>query len=282
MGIISNTVAAVGIAGTITLGALTQWGGGAAITNAKALIMQQADSLGIYHTNEGKLLNKISDLKTNISNLNNQITQLQSSGTADSTQIAALQGQVTDLTNQLNKAQSDLTAAQTNGNALAQRVDDLQAQLDQANKDAADLQTTTTANATVATSDQTAVDQATGTTTTTSTPPATPPADTTTTTTTTVATETQATGSREIDMLTGVPYTMTSDAAVKLNTNADGSVYIYNIGDYNYTAVVNGTTYTIPNDGSQVTIGNLNSLDQHNLTLTKVNGTPQAFWLVKK
>lgn len=271
MGIVANTVAAVGIAGTITLGALTQWGGGAAITNAKALIVQQADALGIFHTNEGKLLNKISDLKTNITSLNNQITQLQSSGTADSTQIASLQAQVTKDQSDLANLNTQLAAANTNGNALAQRVDDLQAQLDQANKDATDLQATTTANATVATSDQTSVDAATSGTTSTTTPPATttpPPA----------TGDVMLSDASNIKMLTGVPYAMGTENVLTLNTLADGTVQVTNTDFRTWTATVNGQAITIA-PSSTATIGKSSDLDKHNLVMSATGKINQDYWL---
>lgn len=244
MGIYLNAVAAVGIAGSLSLGVMTTWNGGASLTAAKNKIVQEADALGVYHTNEGKLLNKISTL-------NAQISQLQISGNADQTQIASLQTQVNNLNTQL--AQSG-----TNQNTLAQRADDLTAQLDQANSDATDLQSTVD-NTTFTASDQASVDTATNGVTA-------PPTDTTTTASASV--ETQAAGSVQVHMLTGVPYAFTSDGQIKLNTLQDGTVVMTNAEPYAVTATVNGQSYTIPTDGTAVTIGDVNTLDQHNMTVT--------------
>lgn len=277
MGIVANTVAAVGIAGTITLGAMSTWGGGAAITNAKALILQQADSLGIFHTNEGQLLNKISGLKQSVANLNSQITTLQGSGTADQTQITNLQKQVSDENAQIATLNTQLTTSQTNGNALAQRVDDLQAQVDQANKDAADLQATTTANATVATSDQTSVTAATSdnlpAANDTGTTPTTPPA---TTTPPPATGDVMLADATNIKMLTGVPYYMSS--TLTLNTLSDGTVQITNSDFKAYTATVGGQTITVA-PSSTVTLGKSSDLDKHNLVMSASGAANQDYWL---
>lgn len=288
MGTVTTALAAVGIAGTLALGAMTTWNGGDALTAAKSKITQEADALGIFHTNEGRLLNKVSALKSNISDLTNQITALQQGGDASAAQIADLQSKLDKANADLKSTQDQLAQAGTNENVMAQRIDDLTAQLDKANADAATLQQTVDTT-TVATSDGAAVDAAVGDTTT--------PPPTDTTPTDPVVTDpapspaptapTMPAGDTEVDYASVTqPHVLIYNGTTKeVQMNVvNGQVQLMNsstVADYDYS-LDGGNTWT-KTPYSFVNIGSTSTIDNTEIQFKNdTTGTITKFWMVNK
>lgn len=258
LGPVASIVASAGIAGTIAIGALATWNGGSELTGAKNLIVQQADALGIYHTNEGKLLNQVSTLKS-------QIATLEANGSTDQTQIASLQAQ-------LKTANDQLTAAQNNGMTLANAVDTQNAAINQANADADSLNTTVQANSTVTTSDQTSVDAALQ------------PADPAPTP------SPSPTPALEVDYVSAtMPIPLVSESGqgvVKLDKSTDGTnLVLYNVSDsQNYTYSTDGTNYTTISTSmsSPTVLGKYGTLTNQELWIKNASGTITTVYLVAK
>jgi myosin heavy subunit len=275
MGLTLNGVIAAGIAGTVTLGAMVTWGGTDALQSAKTKITQQAEAMGIYKSNETKLIEKAKSLKTQIAQLNETIADLQSAGGDNQAMIEDLTNQLANKQIELDKLTEDLAKAQTNGENLAQRIDDLTAELDKANAEADALQVTVnTTNAPI--SDQAAVDEAIDGTVVTD--PATNP------TVEPIGTNPDGSAAKQIWMLTDVPYSMTSDGSIKLNVLTDDTVVIINTTDYDRKVTVLGVTTTVPAQSiNGVAIGTMSELNNHNLTLANQYGsTMGVYYLMAK
>jgi hypothetical protein len=114
------------LTGGITMGALTTYNGGSAISTAKAKITQQGVQLGIFKSQAAQMVAKIQTQK-------DRLAYLEANGTEkDQAEIASLKQQIADY-----EKNADL-----GGDQLAQRILDLQAEVDKANTDSADLQKT--------------------------------------------------------------------------------------------------------------------------------------------
>jgi hypothetical protein len=114
------------LTGGITMGAMTTYNGGSAITAAKDKITQQGVQLGIFKSQSARMVAKIQTQK-------DRLAYLEANGTEkDQAEIADLKAQIA----------SYETNAEAGGEQMAQRVLDLQAEVDKANTDATALQTT--------------------------------------------------------------------------------------------------------------------------------------------
>lgn len=232
------TIASVGISGTIAIGALVTWNGGSALEAAKSKIVAQAESMGIYKSNETKLITKANTLKNKIADLNAQIETLKATGGDQTAKIAELQTELSNTQTELDKTKADLVAAQSNGEKLGQAVDDLTAQLEQANADAAALQKTVD-ETNAEQSDQAAVDNALAEGATTETTPEAPEPQPDP-----VVTQPSFTANETIAMVTGVPDTI-DVADVTFDVDSSQGLYVKNgLGTPITATDSNGKEYT--------------------------------------
>ncbi|MEH7385417.1 FlxA-like family protein [Bacillus sp. JJ1521] len=128
------------LTGAITLGLMTTWNGTDTVNNAITTIQQQAGDLGIYETNENKLVDKINELKTLRDELQGQVATLTSDSNTKQETIDSLNVQIEGLNSQIDSLEADVATANTNGETLAQRIDALEAELQEANDDITRLQ----------------------------------------------------------------------------------------------------------------------------------------------
>lgn len=278
-GVIATTVL-----GTVAIGTLVGWNGGAVIDSAKDKITEQSSQLNIFKANENKLVKKLNTVNAEIAllemdkeELEAKVAELLEAGGDQITlindlkaQVASKTNEITSLTAERDALQAEDDSSQADGEALGAEAQRLQAQLNQANTDAAALQEALDTAETV-TVDQEAVDNAlagvitdTGTT---------PPIEVVNPTG-----ETQVTDSANIKMKTGLPVFLTAKMSLDVQ---NGQVVIINKG-LAASVVVNGATIKLPagDTGDTITaIGAPADLDKHNLTLIEKSGTETYFYL---
>jgi hypothetical protein len=118
---IKETIVAGILAGTVALGALVTYDGGAIVKKATETIAQQAEQLGIYETQQTRLANKINTLKV-------ELADLKLNGTE------ADQAQIDSLTTEIETLEANIDTA---GGEIADRITALEGEVNKANEDAA-------------------------------------------------------------------------------------------------------------------------------------------------
>lgn len=279
MAIFTKAILGSAVAGTIALGAMVTYDGGSTVDLAKTKITEAGQQIGVFKSNETKLVGKVNLLKGEKATLTAEVAELKVQLQAEKdknvtdnerinqleTEIAAKVAEIAELTAEIATLTADLENATGNTAEVVERINALEAELNAANEQAEELQYTLDETV-FATPDQTAVDAAL------SPEPGTPVIDD--------GGETGdlpvPTNYTKVGMISDVPWTITPGMTV--NTEEDGTVTITSINT-TYTANVNGQTFTILDNGEPVAIGNKADLHQEKLDLTASGKTSYYIWL---
>ena len=127
---------ATAITGTaLTLGALVTFQGTETIDLAKTTIIELGEKIGIYESNETKLINRINELKVERDGLISDLSKYEG---MDADEINE---QIENLENQIAEYEVQLSNAEKNAETLAGRILDLEAEVLKANNKTSELQT---------------------------------------------------------------------------------------------------------------------------------------------
>lgn len=118
-------------AGAITLGAMTYFTGTDTIDSAKDTIIELGEKIGIYESNENKLISKINELNAELTILRAQEDETES-----------LMLQISELENQIEELENQLLEVDSNGETLAERIILLESEVILANEKSRELQAT--------------------------------------------------------------------------------------------------------------------------------------------
>ena len=129
-------ITATAITGTaLTLGALVTFQGTETIDLAKTTIIELGEKIGIYETNETKLLNKINELNAERDELILRLSEFKGMEPVE------INEKIENLENQIEEYETQLSNAEQNAETLAGRILDLEAEILKANTKSEELKT---------------------------------------------------------------------------------------------------------------------------------------------
>lgn len=124
--VLKSTIVSGMLAGSLALGALVTYNGGAIIDKAQIKLTEQASALGIMKTQQQKLVETLTAKKA-------ELEDLKKNGTAED------QATIDKLTADIAEIQKNVDSG---SEAVANRINDLEAEVNKANTDAAELDAT--------------------------------------------------------------------------------------------------------------------------------------------
>jgi hypothetical protein len=173
MAIFTKAIIGSAVAGTIALGAMVTYDGGSTIDLAKTKITEAGQNIGVFKSNETKLIGKVTSLKNEKATLTAQVADLEvqlatekAKNVTDNERINQLEAQIAtktaeiaELTAEIATLTADLENAVGNAAETVERINALEAELNAANEQAEELQYTLDETV-LAEPDQVAVDAA--------------------------------------------------------------------------------------------------------------------------